>query len=571
MGNYRNFKLVIFSPSRAVVEFTEKSLEEQLAFFNKHVRPDKVYIESYRSDIFISVEQLKMVKNFFKHHGVEAAGAITTTCGDMGEPHKQRYYNTFCYTDEAMRAHLKEICERTASVFDEFIIDDFFFTSCTCDSCREAKGSRSWAEFRLELMAEVSKNLVIGPAKAVNPNCKITIKYPNWIESFQQTGYNPLGQRDLFDTVYTGTETRHAAQTHQHIPRYLSYSLMRWMENFAPGRNGGGWFDPYQCYPMDVYLEQGYLTVFSHPREVMLFCWPALYDTALVPPLGFQLQKLDALMGYTGGCVGLPAYHPCDSQGEDHLEDFLGMAGIPFEGVPYFPKDAPALFLTASAACDKDIMAKLEAYVANGGKAMVSSGFMLAMLGRGIEQMTSIRSLGRRATVSRYMVEEAGEYNVNFPQMPKPVTIPVLEYRTNATWPEAKGMAGAENFGVLMHDAYGKGELITLAVPDNFSEIKNYPPEVFSILRRLALPSLHMEGPSQIGLFAYDNNVFVLYPFVEDGVSPEKVSIHVAGEAKALTDIATAAKIPPLYSRNGETVFRLMTYPGKFVFYKVER
>ena len=28
---------------------------------------------------------------------------------------------------------------------------------------------------------------------------------------------------------------------------------MRLMEHYAPGRNGGGWFDPYGCSPMELY------------------------------------------------------------------------------------------------------------------------------------------------------------------------------------------------------------------------------------------------------------------------------------------------------------------------------
>ena len=53
------------------------------------------------------------------------------------------------------------------------------------------------------------------------------IKYPNWIESYQETGYNPEAQAEIFDYVYTGTETRDPLFTHQHLPRYSSYSLMR--------------------------------------------------------------------------------------------------------------------------------------------------------------------------------------------------------------------------------------------------------------------------------------------------------------------------------------------------------
>jgi len=34
--------------------------------------------------------------------------------------------------------------------------------------------------------------------------------------------------------------------TDQHLPRYLSYSLMTYMEAMWPGHNGGGWFVLYQ-------------------------------------------------------------------------------------------------------------------------------------------------------------------------------------------------------------------------------------------------------------------------------------------------------------------------------------
>ena len=49
---------------------------------------------------------------------------------------------------------------------------------------------------------------IVSLAKRVNPNINFIIKYPNWYESYQATGYNPGMQKDVFDMVYTGTETR---------------------------------------------------------------------------------------------------------------------------------------------------------------------------------------------------------------------------------------------------------------------------------------------------------------------------------------------------------------------------
>ena len=48
-----------------------------------------------------------------------------------------------------------------------------------------------WKNYRLDLLRRVSEEDIIGPAKAANPDCRITIKYPNWAESYQETGYNP--------------------------------------------------------------------------------------------------------------------------------------------------------------------------------------------------------------------------------------------------------------------------------------------------------------------------------------------------------------------------------------------
>ena len=79
-------------------------------------------------------------------------------------------------------------------------------------------------------MKDVSENLVVGPAKKVNPKEKMIIKFPNWRESYHATGYRPDVEKDIFDMVYTGTETRASAYQDQHLPTYLSYSLVRWMD-----------------------------------------------------------------------------------------------------------------------------------------------------------------------------------------------------------------------------------------------------------------------------------------------------------------------------------------------------
>ncbi len=101
--------------------------------------------------------------------------------------------------------------------------------------CIKAKGSKSWTQFRLDQMTEAAQSLVIGPAKKVNPKVKVVIKYPNWYEHFQGLGFDLERGPRLFDGIYTGTETRDAVMSDQHLQEYLGYNIFRYFENIKPG------------------------------------------------------------------------------------------------------------------------------------------------------------------------------------------------------------------------------------------------------------------------------------------------------------------------------------------------
>ncbi len=591
MGNYRNFKLVVYFVAHGTIQETRERLEREIGFFKQHMRLDKVYLEPFRSGDFASHEQVELCRALFEENGVEVAGGITTTISTPeGDTPKQRLFDTFCYNDPKMTERLKEVCSFLGEHFNEFIIDDFFFTNCTCEACRAGRdqfniengiADGSWQEYRLALMEKVSREYVIGPAKAANPDVKITIKYPNWAESYQETGYNPAKQRQLFDMVYTGTETRDYVTTDQHLPRYLSYSLMTYFENMWPGHNGGGWFDPYDLHVMEQYLEQAYLTAFSKPKELMMFCFQSLVDTMRVPALGFQLDRLDETLDYAGNPIGISCYLPDNGQGEDNIQDFLGMVGFPVVCTPYFPEDAPVILLTRASAYDKDVVSKLEAYVAGGGKAIVTSGFVEATEDRGIYHITSVRMRGRRISGRDYRIETLprnGRTLLTFPKGREEITVPVAEFRNNATWALVKVGSGQESYGILLKDTYGKGQMYTLTVPDCFPDVYKLPGEVLTRLHaEFPVGGVYLEAEGQMSLFIYDNDSFILYPYVEWGAQPAMARIHVTGKASAL--VAPTQKngqgkplrILPLYQNEEETVFELYTMPGQYVIYQIER
>lgn len=589
--HYKNFKTVLYCVAGWVNHVTEEQLRKEADFFQKYVGIDKIYLETYR-DEFASREQLELVKRVMKDYDIEVSGGITTVCPDQNETDKkrQRLFNTMCYCNEPMRELTKKVSEYTAGMFDEFIIDDFFFTQCMCEDCIREKGSRSWEEFRLDKMMEVSRDLIIGPAKKVNPKVHIIIKYPNWRESYQETGYNPGEQRNIFDSIYTGTETRHGAQQDQHLPRYLSYSLMRYMDSVAPGRNGGGWFDPYDCDRIDTYLEQTYLTAFAKPKEMMMFCWPSLAGDKRATPLGFMYKRLDTILTKLGNPTGLKVYIPFNSQGEDHLEDYFGMAGIPMDPTCEFPKldNANKVLLTAAALKDKEIVNKLTQFVEQGGHAIVTSGFMIGALKKypQITELTSVRYNDRVLTADEFQSPSASAFGKQFVCTKNAVTFPLLEHRNNATWSMMNAGHGEYHESILCYDTYGKGRLTILSVPDMPSKIYELPAQVLTTIRQeLEVSGIWIDAPAGVSLFTYDNKTLGVYCYTWDGCTPQEFTVYVKGEHKALklipdSDVKSpwlppaipVKSVHPISFRNKEMIsefFGRIT-PGEFMFFEVD-
>ena len=133
-------------------------------------------------------------------------------------------------------------------------------------------------------------------------------------------------------------------------------------------------------------------------------------------------------------------------------------------------------------------------------------------------------------------------------------------------------MRGEESYGVLLEDVYCDGRLWTLAVPDAFPDFYQIPAEALSRIRQ-AMPvnGIWLEGGARISLFAYDNDAFVVYPYVMEGTQRSVVRLHVKG-AKALTlPCQGNERLEPLYIRGDEAVFEAEAMPGRYEIYRVER
>ncbi|TYT23306.1 permease [Dictyoglomus thermophilum] len=512
---YKNFGLAIYCTAPFLNRISIEELKNDFKFFQRYLHVDKVYLETHRGKDDVSKEKMINFKNFFESEGIIVAGGITTTIDSLDDPvHDLRIFHTFCYSKDSLKKRLQEIVEYTASLFDEIILDDFYFTSCSCEDCIKSKGDKSWQEYRLNLMTEVSQKYVVDPAKRVNPKVNMIIKYPNWVESYHENGYNPETQKDIFDEIYVGTETRDPKYTQQDLPRYLSYYLMRWFENVKPSKNKGGWFDSFECN-LNQYLEQAYLTLFAKAKEITLFDFNSLRNTVYIPPLGFELERLDNILSLLGDPMGVRVYHPFHSDGEDHLVDYLGMIGIPFEPSPYFSFQESPIFITETSCGDRDILNKMKKALISGNTIIITSGVLRRLRGKGIEEFTSVRYTDRKVNIDFFAIDSA---MIGFTKYvhSQEILFPVLEYYTNSSWPVVVGIKGERNFPILLKDFYGSGKLYVLNVPDNFFDVYNLPVEVLNEIRKIFMEKIgiYFEGEGKISLFLYNNNYAIVESFL---------------------------------------------------------
>ena len=177
---YESFKVSIYVRAYEVDKMKDIHwLDSTWNVISQQLEVDKIYLETHRDLLIVEDATLEQAKKFFHDRGIETAGGITYTINEANS------FETFCYSNPEHRKMVQKIAEHTAKHFDEFILDDFFFTSCKSDIEIKAKGAQSWTDYRLKLMTEAGRDLVLKPARKVNPQVKVIIKYPNWYDHFQ--------------------------------------------------------------------------------------------------------------------------------------------------------------------------------------------------------------------------------------------------------------------------------------------------------------------------------------------------------------------------------------------------
>ena len=579
-GKYKSFKVSVYARAYEVDKMKDLNwLDSTWTVISRQVDVDKIYLETHRDLLIVDDATLEQAKKYFHDRGIETAGGITYTIDESNS------FETFCYSNPQHRKKVQEIAEHTAKHFDEFLLDDFFFTSCKSEDEIRAKGDLSWTEYRLKLMTEAGRDLVLKPAKKVNPDVKVIIKYPNWYDHFQGLGFNLEEGPQLFDGIWTGTETRDPAGA-QHLQNYLSYNIIRYFENLRPGYNGGGWVDAGGLnMSMDRYAEQLHLTMLAKAPEIMLFAYHQLIGVPLSPsqrapwqgqgtsfnfdemmaPItlkdgsqiqpttmariaGVTLKQTDRLVEQLGNPVGIKSYKPFHSSGDDFLQNYLGMIGLPMDMHPTFPDDQKVVLLTAQAASDPNIIDKIKKQLLSGREVFITSGLLKAIP----DKIAEIAEL--RCTDLKALVNDFGRHG----QSARDLLIPQVLYYTNDSWEIVSAgrplTGGVSGYPIVLRAPYASSNLYVLTVPDDMGNLYDYPAGALNEIRRNMSKDLdaYIEGPSKVSLFLYDNRTLVVENF-----NDEPVNINIVMDEKT-------GKLTSL-ENNGEVLQPQPTQPNPFL------
>ncbi|MGA7416311.1 MAG: hypothetical protein WBW33_37925, partial [Bryobacteraceae bacterium] len=271
---------------------------------------------------------------------------------------------------------------------------------------------------------------------------------------------------------------------------------------------------------------------------------------------GYTLEEVDGFLGKLGNPVGVKSYKPPNSSGEDFLHNYIGMLGIPMEMVPAYPTDAKTMFLTASAAFDPQIVAKVKESVRNGGHVIITSGLLKKLAGKGLSDIAELQATDQKIAVSDYTARFRAVQGTS------KILFPEILFATNDAWADVSGISGAMGYPILLEASYGKGVLYVLAIPDNAADLYLLPTDVLDPIKRVLLKDSWMrtETPAKIALFTYDNRTAVIQSFLD---SPELVTVVTDRSITKLQEFETG-RVLNGEARGNEMVFRTFLQPHRF-------
>jgi hypothetical protein len=600
-GNYKSFAVSTYAIQGTVQSMMNGNLDpaQSWSTLTRNLKIDKIYIEVMRNHTLVDEAGLDKLKEFFQSKGVQVCGGLAYSISERNG------YQGFDFADPEQRQFARQGVELAARHFDEILLDDYYFFDRKTDLDIKAKGTRSWTQYRLETMREVTEYLILKPAKTVNPKCKVVIKMANWYDQYHGMGNDTEIVPFLADAMFCGTESRNWIGQEQHLQPYLSYDIMRFMDNLKPGVNQGGWVDQGGAVPIDRYSEQLIDTVFARCPEMCCFNYAGMIQpirefaitnrswadqpTSLnldevgktVPASGssmtyadiaaYTLRQIDPVLAKVGKPRGIECYTPYHASGEEFLHDYLGMIGLPMDIHPYFPTDAKMVLLTEQAKADPQIIQKIRSHLESGKSVCVTSGFVRAMQSKGIEEICEIEATDATIPVRRFTFaggpgapvrrgfraaasQPSGASAADPFEASREIPIPEIKYfniLTHDAWGDVLGITpGGTTYPLLLSCDYSNGKLFVLTVPNDPADLYALPPSVLTVLRATlggAEPIRLDNAPAQVAIFNYDNGCFIVQNYT---ATEAEVSVSAVGSVAQLRNLQNGSELSPTPASN---------------------
>ena len=336
----------------------------------------------------------------------------------------------------------------------------------------------------------------------------------------------------------------------------------------------GGWVDSGGSnMGMDRYAEQIWLTFFAKAPEIALFAYNQLIGVALRPEAhrtpwqgqgtsfdydemmkpvnyngqlttpttlarvaGYAVEQINGIIHQLGHPIGIKCYKPFNSLGEDFLQNYFGMIGLPMDMYAEFPTDQQVVLLTEQAKHDPNIIAKMKTQLIKGGDVVITSGLLKAIP----EKIADIAEL--RASDLKALVNDFGMYG----KTDKDILIPQVLYHTNDAWDILSAgrplTGGVSGYPMLLRAPYSKGNLYVMTIPDDFGNLYDLPTGVLNSLRTTLSKDLDLriDAPANVSLFMYDNGTFIVESFLD---TPVTIQINAKESIDRITDIISGVVI----------------------------
>jgi hypothetical protein len=185
--------------------------------------------------------------------------------------------------------------------------------------------------------------------------------------------------------------------------------------------------------------------------------------------------------------------------------------------VPEFPADANIIFLAESAKFDKSIVDKIKGQLIAGKTVVITSGLLKALQDRGIEDIVELKCTDKKAVTNQFWRRRDfwGHHGKVYKSKSE-IVIPEIKYLTNDSWEEISCLASGIGYPILNSADYAKSRLYVLTIPDNFGDLYNLPAEVLTQIKEVLMRDLYVrvDCPSQVALFVYDNDTFIVESFL---------------------------------------------------------